>query len=175
MKISKRLNVLAAALAVALASVADWFGVGKTRHSGMRYGVKANLAVSTQEFQLDVSLDDGATYTEVKQVTEIVDPTGEASDLDASNLKSPGVKEYIAGLRDSSSVNITGQRVRSDAGQNILRDNQGVKAKFKNTYSDGEVLTYTATIKSFHVTGGTDAVMMFSCAIRGSDTTWSTT
>jgi hypothetical protein len=175
MKISKRLNLIAAALAVALGNAVDWLrGSTTTRHYGMRYGFK-NAAVSTQEFQLDVSLDDGATWTEIKQITDIVDPTGEAADLDASNLKSPGVKEYIAGLRDSASVNITGQRVRADAGQNILRDNQGVVAKFKNTYSDGEVLTYSATIKSFRITGGTDAVMMFTSAIRGSANTWTTT
>ena len=170
-----RLNALVTALSVAFSNAAHWLiGDGKQRHAGLRYGTKANLAVSTQGFKLEVSLDAGTTWTEVKQITDLVDPTGEASDLDASNLQSPGVKEYIAGLRDSSSVNITGQRVKTDAGQNTLRDNQGAVAQFRNTYGDGEILTYTATIKSFHVTGSVDAVQMFTVAIRGSDTVWTT-
>lgn len=175
MKIAKRLNLVATALAVALRNGLEFLiRSGKRHHFGERVGVKTNDAVSTAGFQLEVSIDAGTTWVEVKQITDIVDPTGEAADLDASNLKSPGVKEYIAGLRDSSSVNITGQRVAADTGQNILRDNQGVKAMFRNTYGDGEILNYTATIKSFRVTGATDAVMMFSCAIRGSDTVWTT-
>lgn len=175
MKINTRLNLIVTALAVALRNAYEWAVGSGMRHAyGTRLGTKANLAVSTQNYQLDVSIDNGATYVEVKQVTDIVDPTGEASDLDASNLKSPGVKEYIAGLRDSASVNILGQRVKTDAGQNILRDNQGVVAKFRNTYSDGEILNYSATIKSFRITGNTDQVMMFSCAIRGSNAVYTT-
>lgn len=171
MKISKLLT----ALAVALANAYEWaIGSGLRHIYGMRPGTKANLAVGTQNYQLDVSIDNGATYVEVKQIVDIVDPTGEAADLDASNLKSPGVKEYIAGLRDSASVNIHGQRIKTDAGQNILRDNQGVVAKFRNTYSDGEILNYSATIKSFRITGSTDQVMMFTCAIRGSAAVYTT-
>jgi hypothetical protein len=151
-------------------------GSGRTRHYGLRFGVKSD-AVSTQGFKFEVSIDDGTTWVEVKNITDIPDPTGEASDLDATNLASTS-KEYIAGLRDSQSVTITGQRVATDAGQNILRDHAGdvAPAKFRNTYSDGEILEYLATIKKFGVTGSTDAVMMFTASIRGTGTgTWSGT
>lgn len=169
MKITKRLNLALSVLSTALANAGEWLtSSGKTHHFGARAGVKANLAVGTQGYKLEVSVDNGTTFVEVKQISAIVDPTGEASDLDASNLQSPGVKEYIAGLRDSSAVSITGQRVKTDAGQNLLRDNQGLVAKFRNTYVDGEILNYSATIKSFRITGNVDQVLMFSCAIRGS-------
>lgn len=142
---------------------------GKHKHFGLRYGVKGQ-AVSTQGYKLEVSVD-GTVFTEVSNITDILDPTGEASDLDATNLRSTS-KEYIAGLRDSQSVNITGQRVADDAGQNILRDNAGASTPlyFRNTYSDGEVLTFRATDKKFGVTGGVDAVMMFTSSIRASGT-----
>lgn len=149
--------------------------VGDTRrqHFGLRYGLKENDAISTQGFMLEINTGTtgSPTWTEIKQITDIPDPTGEAADLDATNLKSTS-KEYIAGLRDSQSVNITGQRVHTDPGQNYLRDHAGdVTAKgFRATYPDGTTLTFSATIKKFGVTGGVDAVMMFTSSIRGSGT-----
>lgn len=138
------------------------------RYVGMRYGTK-NAAVSTQGFLLEVSVDDGTTWLEVSQNTDIPDVSQEASDLDATNLQS-AAKEYIAGLKDSQSVTLTGQRVVLSTGQNALRDHAGAITafKFRNTYSDGSILSYSATIKKFGVTGGTDAVMMFTATIRPS-------
>lgn len=154
---------------------------GKQRHFGYRLGFKADeVATSTQGFMLEVALPvttGTPTYIEVNGITDIPDPTGEASDLDATNLKSTS-KEYIAGLRDSQSINITGYRLPGDAGQNLLRDHAGDSAPllFRNTYSDGEVLDYTATCKKFGRTGGVDAVNTFTCSIRGTGTgTWSNT
>ncbi|HEU4376280.1 MAG TPA: phage tail tube protein [Telluria sp.] len=138
------------------------------RRTGLRYGTK-NAAVSTAGFKLEVSVDDGTTWLEVSQNTDIPDVAQEASDLDATNLQSTA-KEYIAGLKDSQSVTLTGQRVVLSVGQNALRDNAGAVTafKFRNTYSDGSILSYSATIKKFGVTGGTDAVMMFTATIRPS-------
>jgi hypothetical protein len=152
-------------------------GTGQRRYAGMRVGVKVTQAVSTQGFKLEVSNDDGTTWTEVKGITDIPDPTGEASDLDATNLASTS-KEYIAGLRDSQSATVTGQRYATDPGQNILRDHVGQSAplQFRNTFSDGEILTYSATVKKFAVTGGVDSVQMFTTSFRGSGTgVWSGT
>jgi hypothetical protein len=151
---------------------------GNQKHYGLRYGYKAgNGAVTAQGFKLEVSVDDGTTYVEVSNITTIPDVAGEASDLDVTNLSSTQ-KEYIAGLRDTQSASIEGQRVATDAGQNILRDNAGATQplKFKNTYADGAILTYAATVKKFSVTGGVDAVEMFSASIRASgDEVWTGT
>lgn len=151
------------------------------RHTGFRYGVKTNDAISTAGFLLEVDTSaaphSSPTFIAVGQMTEIPDVAQVAADLDASNLQS-AVKEYIAGLRDSSAVNITGQRVVLNAGQNFLRDHAGAISAIpmRNTYSDGSILTYAATVKSFAVTGGTDAVMMFVTSIRPSgDQVWSGT
>lgn len=147
------------------------------RHTGLRYGTKAspgvNEAVSTQGFLLEIDTSAAPhtvpTYVEVGQVTDIPDPSQEASDLDASNLRSLA-KEYIAGLKDSQSVTITGQRIATNEGQNFLRDNAGAAGvfAFRNTYSDGSILTYSSTIKKFGITGNTDAVMMFTATVRPS-------
>lgn len=160
-----------------LPSYALAFLFGERKHYGLRYGVKVNNAVSTQGFKLEVSIDAGTTWVEVKNITDIPDPTGEASDLDATNLASTS-KEYIAGLRDSQSAAINGQRVATDPGQNIMRDRAGTASplQFRNTFSDGEILSYSATVKKFAVTGSTDAVQMFAASIRGSGTgVWSGT
>lgn len=137
-----------------------------------RVGQKVNLAVSTQGFKLEVGLPvvgaGTVTYVEVKQITDIPDPTATSADLDATNLASTQ-KEYINGLGDASAVNVTGQRVATDPGQNMLRDGAGLGLyNFRNTYSDGSILTYKATIKKFGVTGGVDAVAMFMTSIRAS-------
>ena len=150
------------------------------RHTGLRFGLK-NDAISTQGFKLEVDTSvaphTSPTWVEVSQITDIPDPSQEASDLDASNLQSLK-KEYIAGLQDSQSITLTGQRVVTSAGQNFMRDNAGAVSPvpFRNTYSDGSILTYEATIKKFGVTGGTDAVMMFTASIRPSgEEVWSGT
>jgi len=167
----KLLSYIYAMIVLALVMLVELI-VGKpshiVRHTGLRYGTK-NDAVSTQGFLLEVSVDDGTTYLEVSQNTDIPDVSQEASDLDATNLQSTA-KEYIAGLQDSQSVTLTGQRVVLSEGQNALRDNAGATStfKFRNTYSDGSILSYSATIKKFGVTGGTDAVMMFTATIRPS-------
>jgi hypothetical protein len=156
--------------------MADITGTGRHQHFGLRYGVKVNEAISTQGYTLEVdtAVSGGPTWVEISQITDIPDPTGEASDLDATNLTSTS-KEYIAGLRDSQSVNITGQRVKTDAGQNFLRDHAGdvEPHSFRATFPNGETQVFLATIKKFGVTGGVDAVLMFTSSIRGSGTvTW---
>jgi hypothetical protein len=172
------LHLVALATAVLLNAMESIAGTGKQHFVGLRPGFKVepNLAMSTQGFKLEVSLL-GVTYTEITQITDIPDPSGTSSDLDATNLQSVQ-KEYINGLRDSSAINITGQRVATDAGQNILRDNAGAAGAlfFKNTYSDGSILMYKATCKKFGVTGGVDAVEMFTASIRATgDQDWSGT
>ena len=147
------------------------------RHTGLRYGTKAspgvNEAVTTQGFLLEVDTSAAPhttpTWVEIGQVTDIPDPAQEAADLDASNLRSLA-KEYVAGLKDSQAVTVNGQRIATNAGQNFLRDNSGAAGvfPFRNTYSDGSILTYSSTIKKFGITGNTDAVMMFVATIRPS-------
>ena len=166
----KQLSTLYALIAWALVTLVEMIAGPPRiiRHTGLRYGVK-NGAVSTQGFLLEVSIDDGTTYLEVSQNTDIPDVSQEASDLDATNLQSTA-KEYINGLQDSQAVTLTGQRVVASVGQNALRDNAGAASTFmfRNTYSDGSILSYSATIKKFGVTGGVDAVMMFTVSIRPS-------
>lgn len=177
MKLFHSITLLAALVITTLLQLPSHFFAwlrGEQKHYGLRYGVKVG-AVSTQGFMLEVSTDSGVTWVEVKNITDIPDPTGTASDLDATNLASTS-KEYIAGLRDSQSATINGQRVALDPGQKILRLNAGnaTPLQFRNTFSDGEILTYLATVKKFAVTGSTDSVQMFSTEIRGSGTgTWS--
>lgn len=132
--------------------------------SGCRVGVK-NGAVSAQGHKLEVSIDAGTTWVEILGIKDVYDPTGEASDLDATNLKSLR-KEYIAGLQDTAAGNLTGQRIALDAGQNTLRDHLGTVAQFRNTFSDGEIQTFSATIKKFGNTGTVDGVLMFAASIR---------
>ncbi len=159
--------------------MANITGTDQHRQFGLRYGVKVNEAISTQGYMLEINTAVGAgpaVWTEISQITDIPDPTGEASDLDATNLTSTS-KEYIAGLRDSQSVNITGQRVLTDAGQNYLRDHAGdvEPHQFRATFPNGETQTFLATVKKFGVTGGVDAVLMFTSSIRGSGTVdWGT-
>lgn len=162
------MKYLVTLLLVALSNAFNMLaGNGRYTHLTPRYGFKANNAISTQGFKLEIA--PAATplvYTEVKQITDIPDPSVTTADLDATNLASTE-KEYINGLGDSSVINITGQYVGTDPGQLLLQSNVGLApVTFRNTYSDGSTLVYTATVKKFGVTGSTDAVMMFTSSIR---------
>lgn len=142
--------------------------VGKPRvvaYTGRRYGVKSG-AVSAQNTIL--AIEDGGTpgtYVTIGGMTEVVDPTGEAADLDATNLASVR-KEYIPGLEDAQAVNLTGQRLVADAGQVILSAAVGTTKSFKQTLSNGEIQTFDAIVKKFGVTGGVDGILMFAASIR---------
>lgn len=143
-------------------------------YAGRRSGVKTG-AVSAQGSILAISTDGGTTFIDIEGMTDVVDPAGEASDLDATNLKSTR-KEYIAGLEDAQSVTINGQRMATDPGQQALLAAVGTVASFKQTLSNGEIQEFDAVVKKFGITGSVDGILMCACSLRATgDLTYSGT
>lgn len=141
--------------------------VGKPRviaYTGHRYGVK-NGAVSTQGTKIEISTDAGTTWVVIGGTTDVIDPSGEAADLDATNLASTR-KEYIAGLVDAAAVTLNGQRLATDPGQTKLLGAVGTVVQFRQTLSNGEIEVFNGLVKKFGVTGAHDAVLMFAASIR---------
>lgn len=140
--------------------------IGKPRtvaYAGRRFGVKT--AVSTQGTKLEIETATPDTFIEIIGVTDVVDPTGEASDLDSTNLKSTR-KEYIPGLEDSPAVTINGQKDAADPGQQALAAAVGTTKKFRQTLSDGEIMAFDAVVKKYGPSGSVDGVLMFAASIR---------
>lgn len=135
----------------------------------------ANNAISAQGSTLGVATTAQLpTYTNIGQLTDFSIGTGQASKLDASNLASTS-KEYIAGLSDHGALTLKGQYDSADAGQTLLRTNQGngVLLHFKGTFPDSETGTFDAEVAEFTVTAGTDKVLEFQATIWPRDVTWS--
>lgn len=133
----------------------------------------SNQAKSTQGSTLGVSTSPTGPFTDVARITSIPRGTGSAQWLDVTNFASQGTKEYIPGLADISDVNITGQRVVDDAGQNILRDACHAIPKttlyFQSKSAQGEVFNFTSEVATWALAGDPNATETFTAGIRPRD------
>ena len=68
--------ITAFVLSVLFNAVQILMGSPLRRRVGARPGVKVTQATTTQGFKLEVSVDAGTTWVEVKGITDIPDPTG---------------------------------------------------------------------------------------------------
>ncbi|PXV60660.1 hypothetical protein SAMN04487785_102388 [Dyella jiangningensis] len=131
-----------------------------------------NNAISAQGSTLGVSTTPN-NYILINQLADFTAGAGKASKLDASNLSSTQ-KEWIAGLIDRGELTIKGQRVHTDAGQNLLKSNQGngVNLYFQATLPSGDQCTFIAQVAEFSVAASTDKVLEFTAVVWPTNLVW---
>ena len=133
----------------------------------------SNQAKSTQGTRLSVSLTRSGPFVNVAQATAIPRGTGSPQWIDVTNFESVGTKEYIPGLADVQDVNITGQRVVQDLGQNLLRDAYQSEPKltlyFQSETAQGEKFSFTSEVASWALEGEANAAETFIAGIRPRD------
>lgn len=129
----------------------------------------ASTAIGTQGFKLEVSTAgiSPLVYTEVKEVNSFQGFDGQASEIDVTHLQSAG-KEFLMGLQDFGQFTMNVNHLPSDTGQGILRTAKGdrVKRTFKATFSDGSTAIFDAFVLSNPLSGGVDAKVDGSFALR---------
>lgn len=137
-----------------------------------------STAISAQgsKFSIDTAADGATdpTWTAVKNVKSYSGFDGSATEIDVTDLDSEA-KEKMLGLIDNGSFSIDVNVNMADPGQAALKAAQKASTleKFKLTYPDGSSDTFSAYVKSFPVSGSTDAVITSTVAltISGSVTT----
>lgn len=87
--------------------------------------------------------------------------------IDVTSQGSAGnSREFIGGLIDNGSLELTGNYDADNAGQNYLEDNIGEVAAVVVTYSDGSRHNFSAVIGTPNVDGTLDDKVGFSCSLK---------
>ncbi len=131
-------------------------------------------AIESQGFKFEIGNGNSPlTYTEVKEITSFDGFDGSASEIDVSHLQSTA-KEFLMGLQDFGSFNLTCNHLPSDAGQELMRDAKASRdiQQFKVTFSDTSTATFGGFVLSNAVSGGVDGKVdgAFTVRISGSVT-----
>ncbi|WP_186047673.1 phage tail tube protein [Burkholderia gladioli] len=129
----------------------------------------ASSAISAQGSKVSVNTGTSAApvWTKVKNVKSFTGLDGTPTVLDASDLDSEA-KEKVLGLSDNGSFSITVNRDLSDAGQAALMaaKNSGAKIGLKIELPDATGDTFDVLVKTFPLTGGTDALLESTIAME---------
>lgn len=77
-----------------------------------------------------------------------------------------GWKEFIGGLTDGGTLELTGNYVAADAGQVELRDERGNVAAVVITFSDGSTSSFSAVVGGFNLSNPLDDKVEFTCSLK---------
>ncbi|WP_186270012.1 phage tail tube protein [Burkholderia gladioli] len=127
-------------------------------------------AISAQgsKFYIDTAADGAAqpTWTQVKNCKSYSGFDGSATEIDVTDLDSTA-KEKRLGLMDNGSFSIDVNVNMADPGQAAMKTAQKASSleQFKLEYPDGSADTFAASVKSFPISGATDAVITSTIAL----------
>ncbi len=126
-------------------------------------------AIKTQGFTLEIGDpgDSPTTLTAIGEITNYSAFDGQAAEIETTHLGSTA-KEFIMGLQDFGGFNIDVNHLPSDTGQTEARaaKTSGNKKLFLATNSDGSNATFEGFVLSNPQSGGVDAKVDASFAIR---------
>jgi hypothetical protein len=129
-----------------------------------------STAISAQgsKFSVDTSANGATdpTWTPVKNVKSYSGFDGSATEIDVTDLDSDA-KEKRLGLVDNGSFSIDINVNMADPGQSAMKTSQKASSlkKYKLEYPDGSSDTFSAFVKTFPVSGSTDAVITSTVAM----------
>lgn len=125
-------------------------------------------AISAQgsTFAINTAAADPAVYTPVKNVKSYSGFDGAATSLDSTDLNSTA-KENVLGLQDWGSFSIDINIDYSDPGQAAMLASKrtSTKKQYQLTLPSGDVATFLASVNSFPIAGGTDALLTSTIAM----------
>lgn len=127
-------------------------------------------AIETQGFKLEIAADPAASplvYTEIKEIKNFSAFDGQSAEIPVTHLQSVA-KEFRMGLQDFGNYQVDINHLSADPGQILARAAKAsrVLQQFKATYSDASYDTFTAFVVSAPKSGGVDAVVEGSFALR---------
>jgi hypothetical protein len=125
-------------------------------------------AIETQGFYFRIGNEDSPlTYTEVKEVTSFTGFDGQAAEIDVTHLQSTA-KEFLMGLQDFGTFSIECNYLPADSGQDKMRAAKTSREiqDFRVEFSDASTATFQGYVTSAPVSGGVDAKVDGSFAIR---------
>lgn len=128
----------------------------------------ASSAISAQgsTFAINTGTDMAAIWTKVKNVKSYSGFDGSATELDTTDLDSPA-KEHLLGLQDWGAFSIDVNLDYADPGQAAMLASKRASTlkPYKLTLPNGYTHTFMASVKSFPIAGGTDALLTNTIAM----------
>jgi hypothetical protein len=126
-------------------------------------------AIATQGFTLKIGDvgDSPASLTDILGITNFQGFDGQAAEIDVTHLQSTA-KEFIMGLQDFGTFSIDVNYLPDNPGQLECRTAKasGTLKAFKATFSDLSTADFEAYVLSSPVSGGVDAKVDSSFALR---------
>jgi uncharacterized iron-regulated membrane protein len=125
-------------------------------------------AISAQGsvFAINATDETPAVFVPVKNVKSYSGFDGAATSLDATDLDSTA-KENVLGLQDWGSFSIDVNIDYADPGQAAMLASKraSTKKNYQLTLPSGDVATFLASVNSFPIAGGTDALLTATIAL----------
>jgi hypothetical protein len=126
-------------------------------------------ALETQGFKFEIAdpTTSPLAYVEVGEVTSFTGFDGAAAEIDVTHLQSVA-KEWLMGLQDFGTFNLEVNYLPTDAGQDDMRAAKASRdiQAFRVTFSDNSTATFQGYVLSAPVSGGVDAKVDGSFAVR---------
>jgi len=79
---------------------------------------------------------------------------------------SGGFKEFVGGLKDGGTLELSGKYDIADTGQIYLRANPGASAACVVTFSDNSTASFTAIVGGYSTTNPLDDAVDFSASLK---------
>ncbi len=134
-----------------------------------------STAVKSQGATLALLGGGSPEYTTVANINNISLTGVEASDIDVTDLSS-AAREFLQGLEDPGSIDITGFYDYSNAQHVLMRDAVGgsTASTYKITLSDGHTIIFSALVSSFTLDVAVDGAVEMNMTLKISGAiTWS--
>lgn len=125
-------------------------------------------AIETQGFYFAIGNEDSPlTYTNVGEVVNFSGFDGQAAEIDITHLQSTA-KEFLMGLQDFGSFSLDVNYLSADAGQVKMRAAKASREiqDFRVTFSNGQTARFQGYVLAAPISGGVDAKVDGSFAIR---------
>lgn len=97
-------------------------------------------------------------------LTDINVTAGDVTNVDVTTHDSSGgYREFVPGLKDGGSLDLSGKYDYANAGQAALKTHFGTLQAFVVTFSDGTKVSFSALVGGFNTTAALDDSVEFTC------------
>lgn len=106
--------------------------------------------------------------TAILGLESVSPPSGEdVTYIDTTTHESANdTREFIGGLIDSGTLELSGKYLIGDAGQTAFRNGKGSTSAFVATFSDGSTATFSAVVGPYTVDNPLDEDVSFSASAK---------